>query len=581
MNNQATAGPSQQAPGAPRAFPGIIRPEQIQRLPHLDPTQKSKYEQVLKQLWGQLQSRPQDSPEYKSAHQKLAELSNRVRNEIKAWQMKKEQQQSAQQAGQQPGSRPQSQGQVQAQGQPQGQPGQQPQARPLSQQAPPGNGPMQQPLAASLLQNVQIPPELSIGTPEGDKFLNSLRNRYLNALNMQEQAATQVKNLKIAMDARKAQGQDIPPEIITKRSQAEHSYNQAKQYIDEFRRKQVVWKAARDQKADQLKQDGTTIGPQNPQSHPGQVSGQQNPQTLAAQVANANASAANASLDTARTQSNIGVRPSPSPTTSGPNQQQSVQAQATFPQQGQNPAGASTQQNTSQTPTANMPRQGMSGQFPQPQQSSDSPHSQSGNPTGQPVALSQSAALSAAARHYSDTRLTPQGGSSSFQQLGNHEPVNPAKMPIPTQLKVQPPQPISMGPARPTMGGPTNGAPGVMGQPALVKPPGFVLEGEGDRVLSKKKLDELVRQVTGGAEGASGESLTPEVEEVCSCHSCLIMLHFDSVQFSTSISEPHNHKSTSPSSHLNYTAPLPFKYHITTILFRSNLNIAYYITLVP
>ena len=53
-----------------------------------------------------------------------------------------------------------------------------------------------------------------------------------------------------------------------------------------------------------------------------------------------------------------------------------------------------------------------------------------------------------------------------------------------------------------------------MGQPALSKPM-FSLEGsEQGGVLSKKKLDELVRQVTGGGEGMGGELLTPEVEEV-------------------------------------------------------------------
>ena len=62
------------------------------------------------------------------------------------------------------------------------------------------------------------------------------------------------------------------------------------------------------------------------------------------------------------------------------------------------------------------------------------------------------------------------------------------------------------------MSGPTNGAPGPMGQPVISRPPPFQLEGEGDRVLSKRKLDELVRQVTGGSE----EALTPEVEEVSS-----------------------------------------------------------------
>lgn len=51
----------------------------------------------------------------------------------------------------------------------------------------------------------------------------------------------------------------------------------------------------------------------------------------------------------------------------------------------------------------------------------------------------------------------------------------------------------------------------MMGQPAIQKAPGFILEGEGDRVLSKKKLDELVRQVTGGGDG---DGLNADVEEV-------------------------------------------------------------------
>lgn len=68
-----------------------------------------------------------------------------------------------------------------------------------------------------------------------------------------------------------------------------------------------------------------------------------------------------------------------------------------------------------------------------------------------------------------------------------------------------------MAPARPTLsGGPSHGAMGMMGQPAIQKHPGYVLEGEGQRVLSKKMLDILVRQVTGGGEG---EGLTPDAEE--------------------------------------------------------------------
>jgi transcription initiation factor TFIID subunit 12 len=55
---------------------------------------------------------------------------------------------------------------------------------------------------------------------------------------------------------------------------------------------------------------------------------------------------------------------------------------------------------------------------------------------------------------------------------------------------------------------------GPMGQPAIQKPPTFNIEGDGERVLSKKKLEDLVRQVTGGAGGDGAEMLDPDVEEV-------------------------------------------------------------------
>ncbi|KAH6623615.1 transcription initiation factor TFIID subunit A-domain-containing protein [Chaetomium tenue] len=68
--------------------------------------------------------------------------------------------------------------------------------------------------------------------------------------------------------------------------------------------------------------------------------------------------------------------------------------------------------------------------------------------------------------------------------------------------------------SRPTYSGGGGIGGGVMNQPALNKAPAYQLEGEGERILNKKKLDELVRQVCGGtAEGQEGNLLTPEVEE--------------------------------------------------------------------
>lgn len=54
-----------------------------------------------------------------------------------------------------------------------------------------------------------------------------------------------------------------------------------------------------------------------------------------------------------------------------------------------------------------------------------------------------------------------------------------------------------------------------MNQPVIAKMPIPQFDTEGDHVLSKKKLDELVRQVCGGGSpGAEGNYLTPDVEEV-------------------------------------------------------------------
>ncbi|KKY26355.1 putative transcription initiation factor tfiid subunit 12 [Diplodia seriata] len=138
---------------------------------------------------------------------------------------------------------------------------------------------------------------------------------------------------------------------------------------------------------------------------------------------------------------------------------------------------------------------------------------QDANPNG-PIPLTHNQAMASAARTYSDSRGTPQiPAAQGYQPIGNRtdQIANP-KMPIPKTLNAPPPHPVNMGPARPTLGGPSNGAPGMMGQPVIAGHPQYHLEGDENRVLSKKKLDELVRQVTGVGE-PTGEALSPEVEE--------------------------------------------------------------------
>jgi transcription initiation factor TFIID subunit 12 len=128
------------------------------------------------------------------------------------------------------------------------------------------------------------------------------------------------------------------------------------------------------------------------------------------------------------------------------------------------------------------------------------------------------------------------GGGPAQQQQG-HPHAHPAqqqqqaqptaqnlqsKLPIPkvlpekaTQIPTPVPNIGGIGAGRPTYSGGGGIGGGVMNQPALPKTPAYQLEGEGERILNKKKLDELVRQVCGGtAEGQEGNLLTPEVEEV-------------------------------------------------------------------
>jgi hypothetical protein len=85
------------------------------------------------------------------------------------------------------------------------------------------------------------------------------------------------------------------------------------------------------------------------------------------------------------------------------------------------------------------------------------------------------------------------------------------------------------------MTGINSGPAGVMGQPAIQKQPAFLLQGTGERVLDKKKLDELVRQVTGG----SGEGLGAEVEEVSSAGK--ILCEYNDILISSPV-RPHTRR---------------------------------------
>lgn len=111
-------------------------------------------------------------------------------------------------------------------------------------------------------------------------------------------------------------------------------------------------------------------------------------------------------------------------------------------------------------------------------------------------------------------------------------------MPIPKTLHEKataPPIPVPAGGGvqtnRPTYGGGTGLSGGVQGQPVLQKNSNaYNFDADGEHVLSKKKLDELTRQVVGGQPGADGHYMTPDVEEVSNAQPCREICHFPCAQ---------------------------------------------------
>jgi transcription initiation factor TFIID subunit 12 len=536
MSNPAPQGATGAAPQQ-QAGTQLLKAEDVPKLQCLSDDMKQKYRPVVHNLWSIMQTKPPGSVEHNQARQKLQDWSSRLISQERAYRAKiKAQQQQPGQPSQQ--SQPSQQASQSTNEQqpaqappPQQQPMQQP-ANPAQGQRPPQANPQAQ-IDPEIVKHVSgikfvLPPVgPQEGTPEGDAKIKEMRNSYLMALNKQHRATQRIKMLTNMAEQRQKAGQDVPAELLTQKATMEKEYTVAKEFVETFRKKQAQYKAEHEQpRAQQQTQGQPAQQPQQPaaqqQRQPSQTSIKEEPQIKV----------------------EGGQLPQAVPAQQFANVQGGAPAQSQQPphQNAQAPAPSLPQQPMRQPPaplSQQNQQQGQSQMFTQPgqahrpqinphqanamqQQQTNSPHPQSAtsNAAGQPIPLTHQAAVTAAQRSYSNTdggprTATPmqQSGPGGFQAPGSREreQLNNPKMPIPRNLSVTQPVPVGMGQSRPTMSGPTNGAPGPMGQPVINKFPPFQLEGEGDRVLSKRKLDELVRQVTGG----SDEALTPEVEEVC------------------------------------------------------------------
>lgn len=477
-------GASQAGSGYP---PDMIRPERIASIPMLSAENKTKFTEGLTKLWAALEANPPGSETHTKATARIKEVSRDIMRQVANWKATQGQQQrpqpQSQQSQQLANQQQQQQQQSQSQPQPQPQPTQGQQHAPQQHQQQNTQHPQQQQQQQSLPQPQQLsqaqqqaafplgqqaktflngfkvfpPTNIVPNTPEYENYKRRIMSSLTQLVTMQETSVTRFQQFHEKIQAIEGGGVTPPPEMIQGRDAARMGVQNAKSKIDTVRNENEKHRLAWAEKSKPPQQNNPHPQPQQPQ--------QQNPSPYNQQHAAVNNSGQPISPAINYQQNhNVPMHPG-QPIARPPGQQQPYQSPAT---------------------------------------------------QGPPQPLSHSDAINQAQRSYSQNQgqgtPTPTSGGQPFNHNQNAAlNVGNPKFPIPKQLPASQTTPVPLGPARPTFGGPSNGAPGMMGQPAVQKTPHFILEGEGDRVLSKKKLDELVRQVTGGGEG---DGLTPDVEEV-------------------------------------------------------------------
>ncbi|KAK1829383.1 transcription initiation factor TFIID subunit 12 [Podospora conica] len=394
--------------------------------------------------------------------------------------------------------------------------------------------------------------------PDPERWVNEIKGKYGRALIQMEQSRTNLAKLEAGLKARKEKG-PIPPEdekaINDKKILLQKSHHDAMQFVNSVR------------SALKNPPNGTAppgAGPQGgnqarPQGAVRQAPGQQGPggaPALSTPMQNSSATV-NAAIEAAKNQQlaagihpqggglggpqgqapTRGVQAQPLPVAHAP------PAQATPVQQplahvkvepGTQPnipaplntalaAGMPTNVSSAGTPTQNSARiqtpQTATAPNIRPLSHSAAINLAGQNIAGQPrptsgVLLPGSASMQPGHPHAHPPPLQPAGQNNQTINQTQKFTINKVLPEKATQIPTPVPIIGGAGAGRPTLSGGSSIAGGVMNQPAIAKVPAFVLEADSERVLNKKKLDELVRQVCGGtAEGQEGNMLTPEVEE--------------------------------------------------------------------
>lgn len=566
-----------QQPGQPGAAQQQVRipmyrPEQMRTLEILSDSDKEKYERGLRGLWDAMENNDATSTAHIQARAKIAEFSRmvytKVANMRRATQAQGNQpgqagqigqgqnpalaaQRAAAAAQQRPGAMPANAPKPAVNGGVAAAAGQQ---RPV---APPG---AQTGISQQVLQHVNslriVPPPSIAGDPEkAQAFKTETKTRYIRALQLMEQATKKMQHMQNIVNQRNAKGNPLTPDEQQKFAQemeaSKKSHADAKKYVEGIRHQSqeaLRQEAAAGQAAGQTAGQAARPAPQ-PAGNPMQAA----------------TASVNAAMDAAKNlqsgAANRATAPTPqTPSTSGP---AAPAAQTTAPSAPAHPAPAPQTQvkvepgthpqppppvNTALaaasagqhaasvgTPTQN------SARVQTPQIATPT----TAGPAGAARPLSHQAAMSLANRQSTNsvptvsqpgsagagqttpgaggaTVSTPQGGHSHAHPTPTAGAMHVSKMPIPKVLPekaIQIPQPVATAggvqPGRPTLGSGVGMSGGTMNQPVIQKNPAYTFETEGEHVMNKKKLDELVRQVCGGPPGQDGNYLTPDVEEVC------------------------------------------------------------------
>lgn len=476
---EGNAAQPRPAQPTPQQQASLIRPEQVQKLPQLNPAQKQQYEQGVRRFWEILNTTPQGDPKHTEAYQGLIRTSNHLMAGMKQWQQNAKQRMAAQQQAAQ-----------QAQQAPAPAPG--PASAPAPAPKQPGHGGPGQPAApqgsnsgvqfGQLLPEIQrkvneqhfyFPPAMTKGTEPAEVWLREAKARLGQALQRLQVAKQKKTEFQRQAQQRQQAGNPLNPQETevynNKIAQCDRAVNESTSFMKKFNEQQEQFRAAQPQhqfsKQVAAAGDGAEAGAA-PHLQPG--------------VQGPTAHSISSAVSAARNQASA-AQAAGSPTTAAPQS-----------------AGPTTQQ----TPVTATP-----AQYPPSGQPDASAGPRPGSHQGQTMPPS-------ALQHTASSGVHPHPLNTS---------INGAKTATPNitkNLQMPEPKPVTMPPSRPTLtGGAGVGLPGQLAQPAITALPGYVLESSEDgRVLSKKKLNELVREVCGpGPE----EQLDPEAEEVCLAPSTL------------------------------------------------------------